>query len=214
MSTNNKGIYIVFEGLDGSGKTTLFDKLLPVFLNENIPLQSLCPTRVYSTNSILEKIYGSNKKFKRINLFRTIIFAYRSMKSSINTNWNSNLIIGDRSIVVSYVKHWRKYFDSPFLTVTLVNILEPFIHAPDYIFLLDAPEEVLFERLHKKDTLEIDETPENLRMMRMAYNEIRNSYKISRLAKTKWIDVNSNKNSDDLVLEVYIIIKDILNSSK
>lgn len=207
-----KCTYIVLEGLDGSGKTTLFNNLNSFFVKDNISFQTLCPTRICSPNSILEKIYRANKIFKKINFCRTIIFAYRSYKSSRQTNWNSDLVFGDRSIIVSYVKHWRKYFNSPFLSVALVNFIEPFIKTPDFVLLLDAPENILIKRLALKDIIEVDETPENLRLMKNAYKEIRYCYKISRLAKIKWIDIDSNKSPSVLANEVYQIIKNILNN--
>lgn len=206
----NKRIYIAFEGLDGSGKSTLFKNLIDIFNKENILFDTLCPTQISTPNSVPERLYHSNKKFKRINLFRTLIFAYRSFKASRKVNLESNLIIGDRSIVVTYVKHWRKIFNSPFFTVMFVNLIEPFIKSPDYVFLLDAPESILLQRILQKGTVEIDETPENLRLMKTAYHEIRTSYKISRLSKTEWIDINSNKTPYELTMEVYSLICELI----
>lgn len=204
------GAYIALEGLDGSGKSTLFKNLLPLFKDNKFSFDTLCPTQISAPNSLAEKLYRSNKKFKRINFFRTVIFAYRSYKASKKVNWESELILGDRSIIVTYVKHWRKYFNSPMLTKVLVNIIEPFIEAPDFVLLLDAPQPELFSRLRQKETLEIDETPESLRKMKQAYQEIRYSNKISRLSKTKWIDIDSNKSAQELVNEVYTVISSLI----
>lgn len=207
----NAGIYIVLEGLDGSGKTTVFKNLVHIFKDQNISFDTLCPTQIFSMDSLAEKFYRSNRKFKRINFFRTLIFAYRSYKATKNVKWNSELILGDRSIIVSYVKHWRKYFNSPSLTVSLVNILEPFIKSPNFVFLFHAPENILWQRISQKAVIEIDETPDNLRLMKSAYDEIRNSYSISRLNKTQWIDINSNKGIEELTKEVYEIINTLIN---
>ena len=144
------GVYIALEGLDGSGKSTLFKNLLPLFKDKKISFDTLCPTQISSPNSLAEKLYRSNKKFKRINFFRTMIFAYRSYKASKKVNWESDLIFGDRSIIVTYVKQWRKYFNSPMLTKVFVNIIEPFIKTPDFVIFLDAPESELLKRLQQK----------------------------------------------------------------
>jgi thymidylate kinase len=207
---SNSGIYIALEGLDGSGKSTLFKNLIEIFKTDEISFDTLCPTQISKPNSIPEKVYRSNKKFKRLNFYRTLIFAYRSFKASSKVNWQASLILGDRSIVVTYVKHWRKIFNSPFLTVMFVNLIEPFIKSPDYVLLLDAPENILLNRITQKNVIEIDETPENLRLMKNAYQEIRNAYKISRLRKTKWIDIDSSKQPDELVQEVYAVIKSLI----
>lgn len=69
----NKGVYIALEGLDGSGKSTLYKNLIEIFKNENISFDTLCPTQISNPNSLAERIYHSNEKIKRINLFRILI---------------------------------------------------------------------------------------------------------------------------------------------
>lgn len=206
----SKGVYIAFEGLDGTGKSTLFRNIVEILKSEQISFDTLCPTQISNPNSIPERLYHSNRRFKRISIFRTLIFAYRSYKASRKVKWESNLILGDRSIVVSYVKLWRKILNSPFITIALVNFIEPFIKSPDVIFLLDASESILLNRISQKDVIEIDETPEHLRKMKAAYMEIRTSYRISRLEKSKWIDVDSSKSADDLKNEVYQLILEVM----
>ncbi|MCE7062361.1 hypothetical protein [Dyadobacter sp. CY343] len=210
----DKAYYIVLEGLDGTGKTTLFNNLVTLFKENGIPLQTLCPTRIVNPESLAEKIYRSNIRFKKNTISRMLIFAYRSYLSSNRISWGSSLILGDRSIIVSYIKNWRKWLHSRFLTVLLVNTIEPFIRAPDVVLLLSAPDDVIMHRISQKEIIEIDESLESLLAMKSAYNELRNTYKIPRLKKTIWIDIDSNKSSEALASEVYDMLRSKFLNSK
>jgi thymidylate kinase len=187
-------MYVCLEGLDGSGKTTLFNGLKIKF-DEHCKLHGLtaeiaCPTHNSNPDSLLEKLYNRNSRLKNSSLFRAFIYSRRSNFVAKNTNWNSDFVLGDRSIVTSYVTRWRKYRGSAKLSSLFVDIMESKIPAPDFVIMLDASPELLIRRLKARNKeIDIDETPKRSMEMRAAYKEIRDSALISRLGKAHWVTV-------------------------
>ena len=181
-----RGVYICIEGLDGCGKSTLFN-LLRKYLEENkFSFTNACPTKAICENWV-ERLYKKNIFLKNSSFFRAILYALRSKNVAKNTDWKCPLVLGDRSLVTSYVTRWKKWINSRWLTIIFVDILEPFIPAPDHVIYIDLPQDILRARLsHRDEPLDIDETLQRSEEMRQAYNEIFNSSIIPRLSKTQW----------------------------
>lgn len=204
------GIYICIEGLDGSGKSTLFC-LLKDYLEQTKKEYTTACTTKKTDDCFIEKLFKINF-LKKSSFFRAILYAERSRKVFYSTNWDLELILGDRSLITSYVTRWRKWANSRALTIIVVNILEPFIYAPDHVIYIDLPEEVLRKRLRKRgQPLDIDETSERSNEMRKAYNELFGSKYISRLGKTKWhkLPLSSHDSPQDVFEKSIVLLKNL-----
>jgi thymidylate kinase len=142
--------------------------------------------------------------------WRAIVYARRSNWAALNTNWSKSLVLGDRSIVTSYVTRWRKWLNSPSLSIRTVDLLESAIPAPDLVFYLDAPHELLMERLQSRGrAIDIDETPKRSMAMRKAYDEIIvDNLRPSRLANTRFvrIPVSRGRSPEDIASEIVATI--------
>jgi len=163
-------MYIALEGLDGTGKTTLFNNLNKRLKKEGYDFSTICTTLIVDKTTWPERLYHSHYRIKKINFFRYIIFAYRSRLANKNTKWDKNLILGDRCIVGTYAKRWKKIFYSRWLTIKIVDFLEPCLPTPDYVIYLSAPMNTILDRLNSKEVREVDETPFELKKMMNAYN--------------------------------------------
>lgn len=199
-------IYIAIEGLDGTGKSTLFNNLCDKLDAANISYSTLCPTRMTRPRSLIERMYNFNNWHKRILWFRRLIYAYRSYCAVKSLNTDVDIILGDRSIAGTYAKSWKVLFGSRSLTVAFFNLAEPFIAAPDYILLLQAPMQVIHTRLQGRAYIDADESEASLLKMKDAYAEISGSYTIHRLRNSQWIPVDADKEQDVLTDEVLAMI--------
>lgn len=209
-----RALYIAIEGIDGTGKTTLYNGLVRRFNDNFVNYDTLCPTYVQNKDSFIEKLYHLHKSIKRISVFRYLIFSYRSSVATIRVDWSVDLVIGDRCIVVSYVKRWRKIFNLPGISVWLVNLMEPLIPCPDYILYLDAPMTIISKRIEEKPVVEVDESYKDLVEMKRAYRAVRYGKKIKRIAGVEWIDVDASKTMKEVEDDVYEIIMGLIKNKK
>jgi thymidylate kinase len=205
------GKYIAIEGLDGSGKSTLFNNLIVALDKQGTSYSKICPTKAIKDNSIIEQLFIKSKFLSKLSFFRAIVYANRSFVASKNVNWASDLIIGDRSILTSYVTRWRKWFNCPFLSILFVNTLEPFVKPPDYIIYLTASTDILQKRLSNREFIDIDETPSRSDEMRKAYEEIKLKQIIKRLKNSTWIELDANQDPSILTEKALRIINEIKN---
>jgi thymidylate kinase len=206
-------MYIAIEGLKGSGKTILVDKLISSLAKKNIDFSVMRPTKADDKNSLIEKIYAKHSFMQHNSFFRAIVYAHRAYVASKKTDWNSRLILGDRSIITSYITRWRRWFNSPYLSVLFVNIMEPFMRCPDVIIFLQVSMEKLKQRINKRGIFDIDSSVERLNKMYSAYNEIRTYKPIKKLCHVKWIYVDGNKKEEDVFDETYRIILNYLDEN-
>jgi len=203
------GTYVCIEGLDGAGKSTLLKALVERLEKQHILFSVACPTKPIRTDSLIERVFSRFAFLRKASLFRACVYALRSKQVAKNTNWNVPLILGDRSIVTSYVTRWRRWWNSARLTIRFVDYCEPFIPVPDHIFYIDLPEYILRERLNMRgQPLDIDETVQRSRDMRRAYDEICNTKIIPRIHSTKWhkLEITANSSPEEVANEAWKIL--------
>jgi len=122
------------------------------------------------------------------------LYAYRSNYAASHIDWNVDLLLGDRSIVTSYICRWTRFplFNS--FLVFIVNCLEHKLPAPDYILYLDVPHYILRERLSYRKALDVDETDKRSKAMRYAYDMLQTQEGIiKRIASSQWYRINGNQ---------------------
>jgi thymidylate kinase len=206
-----RGTYVCIEGLDGSGKSTLFEALKERLVAVEFPFATVCPTRAVRPNGWLERWYRLSKPMQRSPSIRAIIYAIRSAQAAKATKWDSPLILGDRSVVTSYVTRWRRWFDSALLSRWLVDVLESRMPAPDHIIFLELPAPLLRQRLVDRALpLEIDETAERAEQMRLAYEELRTKQLIPRLKTTVWHLIDATPPSTEVAASAWELLAEIV----
>lgn len=203
----HRGIYICIEGLDGCGKSTLFKEVTRRLQESAFPFDTVCPTRASEPPNWLEKLFRRSAFLRNSSAFRAFVYAARSSRACATTDWSKPLILGDRSVITSYVTRWRRWFDSPFLSRLAVDVLEPRIPGPDHVVFLDAPMQMLRQRLnHRGAPLDIDETTERALQMRRAYEEIRSTGCVPRLGATSWHIVDASRSPEAVADEVWHLL--------
>ena len=145
----NKSIhprYVVLEGPKGVGKTTLIDRLQRHVAATGLQVAWVAPTRAPRTPHPLEEALARELERRPDDALRERFFALRSELAAAATDWSAPLILGDRSVLTSYVTRLRN-FASPAAAIAHVDAMEPSIPLPATVLYLDAPLETLLARV-------------------------------------------------------------------
>lgn len=208
MSVNGKSpLYIAIEGVKGSGKSTVLTRVYNHILEQGMSVRLAAPTRVGYRGAFTEMITRILPILRKIDLWNELLYAFRSYRASKLFSGNTEIILGDRSIVSSYVTRWNKW-GNPDTTISRVNWFEPFIPAPDYIFYLKVETETALARISnraKRDYGLEDQTAERITEAIQVYSEIRNA-SIYRLKNTTWIEVDAEQPLDEVVGNINSLI--------
>lgn len=211
----NKTLYICLEGLDGSGKTTLYKSILPILKQKGYKVQGICPTQKMCPNNKIEKLFERYQYLYKSKFARMFLFAIRSNYAASNIDWSVDLLLGDRSIITSYICRWTRYDLYNRLLVFVTDMLNYKIPSPNYVIYLDVPPEVLQKRLSYRKKLDIDETDERSMDMRNAYEVLRKKRAIiKRIENTQWFVVDGNQSIDIVQKEVLQHVLFLLSERK
>lgn len=227
VSSRNNPIYICLEGLDFSGKSTVFEGLVPLLEREGYRVHRLCPTKKGNPGHWTERAYrrlmGSMSpvaKFIRANRFfhsicRSVLFAYRSNYVAARVAADVDIILGDRSVITSYICRWTRHNSINRLLVYMVNLLEHRIPAPDHVLFFDVPLEELRRRRKQAcdRTPDLDENDVRATEMCHAYNVLRTQPQlVKRLAGTQWHRIDAAAAPETVLEAVFVKVKDLYES--
>lgn len=197
----NKGLMVVFEGTDGSGKTTIIDNLSNFldgrFVNEDIVYYHWRPgfikspnknsnesTGVVCTDPHGKKPYSKLVSFGKYMYFNLdYIFGYffdvcKHLKSG-------KLVVFDRYYYDYFLDKQRYRLD---ISDTILKIFKPLIPRPDITFLLVGDAQTLYER---KKEITVDEIQKQIDRLLENKDNFANS-----------IIIDVNKNIDVVVRSV------------
>ena len=156
----------------------------------------------------MERYHQLNPGLKNNDEFIEQLFIHRAY-------WNQpskseNIIVGDRSILTSYVSRWMKWSD-PFYTIKKVEDQYQGIMKPKVLVWLETPVERATENIQKRKQKEIrkkDESKEKLMLDKMIYEELisGNLYK-KKIDNAQIILLKNNGNKSELKNEIKQIIK-------
>lgn len=204
-----KNLFIAFEGIDGSGKSTQI-KLLTEQLKKN-------GHKVYSTFEPTDGIIGSlirdilNHKHETDERVIAALFAADRLEHLTNKDngilkrFNDGYtVICDRYYLSSYAYHG---INMPLDWIIQANALSASLLKPDLNIYIDISAEISMERLQLgRDSMELYENLENLKKVRSKYLDV-----ISLLnAKERIAIIDGNRKPDVIADEVWETITNIL----
>lgn len=144
-SKTDKGLFIVFEGVDGVGKTSQTEKLVSWLKKRKY---SVATTKWNSSKLMAKTIKKAKKKQLLTPMMFSILHAAdmitRYEEEVVPALEENNVVVTDRYIYTSYVRDKLRGVDTK-----LLNYVYDGMRKPDIIFHCIAPVRLAFERIMK-----------------------------------------------------------------
>lgn len=202
-----KGIFIVFEGIDGAGKTTQVDLLAQnlASLGREVSL-SAEPTTLATGKAIRRALSGEEKKSE---CEMAAMFVLDRIAHNINSEIGIRALTERGIDVISD----RYYYSSlayqgtatDYEWVKAMNINSPEIRRPDLCIYLDLLPEQSLERISRgRESLEIYENLEKLTAVRAKFLSVVED--LRRDGESIYV-VNAARAAEDIAKEIFEIVK-------
>lgn len=202
-----KGIFIVFEGIDGAGKTTQVDLLAQnlASLGREVSL-SAEPTTLATGKAIRRALSGEEKKSE---CEMAAMFVLDRIAHNINSETGIRALTERGIDVISD----RYYYSSlayqgtatDYEWVKTMNINSPEIRRPDLCIYLDLLPEQSLERISRgRESLEIYENLEKLTAVRAKFLSVVED--LRRDGESIYV-VNAARAAEDIAKEIFEIVK-------
>ena len=202
-----KGIFIVFEGIDGAGKTTQVDLLAQnlASLGREVSL-SAEPTTLATGKAIRRALSGEEKKSE---CEMAAMFVLDRIAHNINSEIGIRALTERGIDVISD----RYYYSSlayqgtatDYEWVKAMNINSPEIRRPDLCIYLDLLPEQSLERISRgRESLEIYENIEKLTAVRAKFLSVVED--LRRDGESIYV-VNAARAAEDIAKEIFEIVK-------
>ncbi|OOV46927.1 dTMP kinase [Leptospira kirschneri serovar Pomona] len=194
---NKKPIFVVFEGIDGSGKSTLCRSLTEKLIELGIPSVTFTEPTNLETGKYLRKFLRGEIELKKEEQIEAFLNdREESLKQNILPALNS-----DKNVLLDrYMYSTAAYQSGDDLSPEMIlkkNLNRNF-KIPDLLFYLDLSPSIALERLNRrKEDKERFETLAQLEKIRSAYEKI--------LPKDT-IQINGNKKPNQIVQECLEIL--------
>jgi dTMP kinase len=196
-----KGIFIVIEGLDGSGKTTQAKLLAEKLEQKHKVLLTAEPSCGKTGLFIREDCLYEEKRLP--TEAEALLFAadriehmYSEVKPALD---DGGLVICDRYIYSSLA-----YQGSAGLSLEWIKTINARSLQPDFSLFIDVPPERVIERLRrKKSVMETLETQQKVREVYLKYVE-----------KGELVRIDGDKPKDVVAAELYSKVLELLKSVK
>ena len=176
-------MYIVFEGIDGAGKTTQIQMLKEWLEANGFRVETLVEPTDSEVGRLIRRILERpDAQSESVQRVLALLFAADRMEIMNRLEDESKIIISDRSFISSLV-----YQDDP----EWVSVLNKYAKRPDLLILMDLDVKTSVARTEGKDTFENEEF---LTVTRQKYLELSKNYTCEIIDATNGI----NKVSSDV----------------
>lgn len=169
---NKKGKFIVFEGIDGSGKTTQINKLCEYLESKGRKVYVTSEPTISLTGGMLRDALSGVSK--RTSCEMAAMFVLDRIFHNVNGKWGINKMLDEGFDVLCdryyYSSLAYQGSETDFEWVKRMNLDCPEIRTPDACIFLDLTPDESLERISKgRATTEIYETKEKLTAVRNTF---------------------------------------------
>lgn len=173
MPNNVRGKFIVFEGLDGSGKGTQISMLSKTLSEKGISIYETAePTQSATGGLIRDTLAGYQKRtpYELAALFLTDRIFHNTSANGIKRMLDLGItVICDRYYYSSFA---YQGIDTDLKWVMDMNLNCPEILKPDLCIFLDVPTEQCDERMNSRQSREIFENIETMNKIRSRFFDV------------------------------------------
>lgn len=204
-------MYIALEGTKGTGKSTLFQQLEFALKCDGVEFQTFSPTKPMPVDIWWEQAYAQHVDN---DAYIDALYTARANHHAQLADFNAPLVLGDRSILTSFVTRWPSDSSKIKSYIQQVRSMEYAVPIPDLVIYLDLPIDITLDRLaHRQRNYGLfDEQISRLIDTKLAYEtffKLKNELGFSEL-KYQYFD--AQQNSDELFTQVYDVFKKFLES--
>lgn len=212
---NKKGLFVSFEGLDGSGKTSIIniiqEKIKKTFLDLNLMLVRE-PGGTKVGEQIRKVLLSPNNEIEPI----TEVFLFAASRAElfsknspvINHLNNGNLLLSDRFIDSSIVYQGAQGIDRKLIKE--INEKATNNLCPDYTFFLMIPPKLILERTNKKSKNRLDHFAIKFQQKIFDFYKERIKEIELGLTKQKAIEIDASQPLKNVAEDVWKKIKSII----
>ena len=199
-------MYIAIEGTKGTGKSTLLENLEHKLQQEGIDFQMFAPTKAMPKDTWWEKAYAD---YCQDDVFLDSLYTARANYHASQIDFDGSLVLGDRSILTSYVTRWPH--DDLNRLVPYLNQIrqkEFLVPLPDLVLYLDLPLDITLSRLAKRGRNYglHDEQEDQLMRAKEAYTTLLSYKNELGMADLQYQLVDANQKPEDLLENVYALV--------
>lgn len=204
-------MYIALEGTKGTGKSTLFQQLESALKCDGVEFQTFSPTKPMPIDIWWEQAYAQHADN---DAYVDALYTARANHHAQLADFNAPLILGDRSILTSFVTRWPNDPSKIESYIKQVRSMEYAVPIPDLVIYLDLPVDVTLNRLAQRQRNYglFDEQIERLIDTKLAYEaffKLKNELGFNEL-KFQYFD--AQQNSDELFTQVYAVFKKLMEN--
>lgn len=194
--------FFVFEGLDGSGKSTLSRQVFDRLSQQSVPAICFAEPTKYETGQFLRKFLRGEIELSEEDQIQAFL---KDREVSLKKNILPSLAEGKIVLLDRYMYSTAAYQSGPDLTAQeiLKRNLEQGFPQPDLLFYLDLDPELALARMEGRENAK--ERFESLEVLR----KIRNSYE--SILPSSTIRLDARKTSVELA---DIVLEKILSASR
>ena len=205
-------MYIAIEGTKGVGKSTLLEQLKTMLINDGVEFSTYSPTKGMPENVWWEQAY---QQYAHDDCFISDLYTARANYHAQETDFAAPLVLGDRSMLTSFVTRWPKQTENIDQYIRQIQCKAYAVPMPDLIIYLDLPLEQTLDRLatRQRNYGLFDEQVERLIHAKLAYEEFFKLKNELGFEGLKYQYVDANQSAEDLVFQIYTLTKNQLDKS-
>lgn len=202
-------MYIAIEGTKGTGKSTLLKQLEFALKCDGVIFETFRPTQAMPENMWWEKAFC---QYAEDDQYIDALYTARANYHASRTNFDAPLVLGDRSILTSFITRWPKNTAEIQPFIKKIQAQEYAVPIPDLVLYLDQPLEVTLQRLatRQRNYGLADEQFERLRLAKSAYKQFFQSKDELGFEKMKFQIFDAQLSDDDLFAQVYDVFAEFL----